>query len=77
MKSSTGKLIITIHILPNISRGEGNQTMKFGQLIGNNIYLYLSISIYIYLYLYIYLSIYLSIYQSIYIYIYIYVYVYK
>ena len=25
-----------IHILPNISEGEGNQTMKFGQLIGYN-----------------------------------------
>ena len=24
--------IITIHILPNISRSKGNQTMKFGQL---------------------------------------------
>ena len=25
-----------IHILPNISRNKGNQTMKFGQLIGYN-----------------------------------------
>ena len=25
--------VITIHILPNISRGKGNQAMKFGQLI--------------------------------------------
>ena len=25
--------IITIQILPNISRGNGNQTMKLGQLI--------------------------------------------
>ena len=25
-----------IHILPNISRGEGNQTIKFGQLIEYN-----------------------------------------
>ena len=24
---------ITIHILPNISRSKGNQTIKFGQLI--------------------------------------------
>ena len=28
-----GKKAITIHILPNISRSKGNQTMKFGQLI--------------------------------------------
>ena len=26
------KQIITIHILPNISRNKGNQTIKFGQL---------------------------------------------
>ena len=25
--------LIVIHILPNISRSKGNQTMKFGQLI--------------------------------------------
>ena len=29
----TGQQIITIHILPNISRSKGNQTLKFGQLI--------------------------------------------
>ena len=34
MKSSTGKLTITIHILP--SRSNDNQTMKFGQLIEYN-----------------------------------------
>ena len=28
-----GKKTIAIHTLPNISRIEGNQTMKFGQLI--------------------------------------------
>ena len=28
---------IVIHILPNISRSEGNQTMKFGQLIDYNL----------------------------------------
>ena len=28
---------IVIHILPNISRGKGNQTMKFGQLMECNI----------------------------------------
>ena len=33
MVSSTGKQIILIHILPNISRSKDNQTMKFGQLI--------------------------------------------
>ena len=33
MTSQTGQQIITIQILPNISRSKGNQTMKFGQLI--------------------------------------------
>ena len=33
MMSHTDKQIITIHILPNISRKESNQVMKFGQLI--------------------------------------------
>ena len=33
MKSKSGKQTIAIHILPNISRSKGNQTMKFGQLI--------------------------------------------
>ena len=33
MKSQPCQKIITIHILPNISRSKGNQTMKFGQLI--------------------------------------------
>ena len=32
MISETGKQIITIHLLPNISRSKGNQAMKFGQL---------------------------------------------
>ena len=31
MTSQPGYIIITIHILPNISRSKGNQTMKFGQ----------------------------------------------
>ena len=31
--SPAGKQTITIDILPNISRGKGSQTMKFGQLI--------------------------------------------
>ena len=31
--SQPGQQTIVIHILPNISRSEGNQAMKFGQLI--------------------------------------------
>ena len=27
---------VTIHILPNISRGKGNQAIKFGQVIEEN-----------------------------------------
>ena len=33
MASQTGQQIITIHILPDISRSKGNQGMKYGQLI--------------------------------------------
>ena len=33
MTSQPRKQTIAIHILPNISRIKGNQTMKFGQLI--------------------------------------------
>ena len=36
MTSETGKQIIIIHILPNILRSKGNQTMKFGHLIEYN-----------------------------------------
>ena len=40
MTSQPGLQTIAIHILPNISKSKGNQTMKFGQLIeynkGNN-----------------------------------------
>ena len=36
MTSQTGQQIITIHILSNISRSKGNQTIKFGQLIKYN-----------------------------------------
>ena len=36
MTSHTGKQIITIHMLPNIPGNNGNQTMKFGQLIEYN-----------------------------------------
>ena len=35
MASQTGLEIITIHILSNIFRSRGNQTMKFGQLMSN------------------------------------------
>ena len=31
MTSQPGKQTIAIHIMPNISRGKGNQTMKFGK----------------------------------------------
>ena len=37
MMPQTGKQIITIHILPNISRSKGNQAMEFYQLIEYNI----------------------------------------
>ena len=33
MASQPGEQTIAIHILPNISRSKGNQTIKFGQLI--------------------------------------------
>ena len=33
MTSQAGKQTIAIHVLTNISRSKGNQTMKFGQLI--------------------------------------------
>ena len=36
MASQTGQRIITIHVLPNISRRKGSLTMKFGQLIEYN-----------------------------------------
>ena len=36
MTSQPGKQIIAIHILHNISRSKGNQTMKFGQFIEYN-----------------------------------------
>ena len=29
--------VITIHILPDVSRSKGNQAMKFGQLIEYNV----------------------------------------
>ena len=36
MTSQSGKQTIATHILPNVSRRKGNQTMKFGQLIEFN-----------------------------------------
>ena len=36
MTSQTGQKLNTIHILPNISRSKGNQTMKPDQLIEYN-----------------------------------------
>ena len=36
MTSQPGQQTIVIHVLPNISRNKGNQTMKFGQLIEYN-----------------------------------------
>ena len=33
MTPQTGKQIITIHILPDISRNKANQAMKFGQMV--------------------------------------------
>ena len=33
MTSQLDRQKIGIHILPNVSRSKGNQTMKFGQLI--------------------------------------------
>ena len=36
MMSQPSYQTIVIHILPNISRSKGNQTMKFGQLVECN-----------------------------------------
>ena len=36
MTSQPGLQTIAIHILPNISQGKGNRTMKFDQLIACN-----------------------------------------
>ena len=36
MTSRPGKQTIAIHILPYISRGKDNKTVKFGQLIEYN-----------------------------------------
>ena len=37
MMSQTGKQIIMIHVMPNISRNKVNQAIKFGQLIEYNV----------------------------------------
>ena len=37
MMSQPGYQTIAMHILPSISRSKDNETMKFGQLIENNI----------------------------------------
>ena len=37
MTSQAGQQVITIHMLPNISRSKGNQATKFGQLIEYNV----------------------------------------
>ena len=36
MTPQSGYQTIAIHILPNISRSKGNQTIKFGQVIQHN-----------------------------------------
>ena len=36
MTSQPGKQVIAIHILPNILRSKGHQTMKFDQLVKYN-----------------------------------------
>ena len=36
MTLQPGKQTIAMHLLPNISRSKGNQTMKYGQLIEYN-----------------------------------------
>ena len=38
MMSQPGQQIIAIHIFPNISRSNGNQKIKFGQLITRKTY---------------------------------------
>ena len=41
MTLESGKQIIAIHVLPNISISKGNQAMKFGQLKENNMSFFL------------------------------------
>ena len=44
MTSQTGQEVITVKILPNISRSKVNQTIKFRQLIKCNISVFLDTS---------------------------------
>ena len=37
MTSQTGQKLLAIHILPNISRNNINQTMKFRRLLQNSV----------------------------------------
>ena len=37
MTSQTGQLIITIHMLPNISRSKDKKAMKLGYLVESNV----------------------------------------
>ena len=41
MTSQLGYETIAMHILPNVSRSKGIQTMKFGQLIAYNMTFFL------------------------------------
>ena len=38
MTYQPGQQTIAIHIQPNITQGKGNQAIKFGQVIKNNIF---------------------------------------
>ena len=40
MTSETGKQIITINMLPNISRSKGSQAVKFSEFIDNMIFFF-------------------------------------
>ena len=40
MTSETGKQIITINMLPNISRSKGSQAVKFSEFIEYNIFFF-------------------------------------
>ena len=41
MTLQPGQQTFAIHMLPNISRSKGNQTMKYGQLIKYNMNIFL------------------------------------
>ena len=42
MTSQTGQQLITIDILPNISKSKGNQAMKFGHLTAWEIFFFIN-----------------------------------